>query len=199
MSTPILTKKFSQFTIDSDLNLPDITVGLSSGINSQFIDIWSFLAPGTTAQRPLPSAAIAFRLRFNTSLTAYEFYDSNSATWVQLASNPSEFVWNVVTTTPFQMLADNGYIANSAGLISLILPTLSLVGDEIAVTGQGTGLWRIIQGVNQQIHIGDLSTTVGGSGSITASNQYDSLRLVCINSNLEWTTVGGPQGNLVII
>lgn len=199
MSTPILTKKFSQFTIGGDLTPGDITVGYGGGDNTQFTNPWTFLAPGTTAQRPAPSAAIDFRLRFNTSDNTYEFYDPGLAIWVQISVNPTEFVWNVVTITPFQMLANNGYITNSAGLISLILPTLSLIGDEIAVTGQGTGLWRIIQGVNQVIHFGDVNTTVGGSGSLTASNQYDSIRLVCIIDNLEWTTVGGPQGNLVII
>lgn len=82
---PILTIKFSQFAAGGDLTAGDTTVGLLGGANTSFSNPWTFLAPGTTAQRPVPSAAIDFRLRLNTSLNVYEYYDPNAAVWVELS------------------------------------------------------------------------------------------------------------------
>jgi len=185
-------------TAGGDLAPGEQTPGLLAGGNVLFNNPWTFLAPGTTGDRPPITSAIYFRLRFNTETLAYEYYDPNSSTWISLTTS-SLFTWQAVTTSPFSMMSQNGYITNSSGLISLVLPTASVVGDEIAVSGQGTGGWRIIQGNLQSIHVGNLTSTVGSSGSIGSTNQYDSIHLVCITANLEWTCVGGPQGNLTII
>ena len=80
----VLTKKFSEFNNGNDLENDDTTVGLRGGVNTKFDNPWVFLAPGTTAERPAPSDAIAYRLRFNEDLSAYEFYDNLNAEWVQL-------------------------------------------------------------------------------------------------------------------
>jgi hypothetical protein len=108
------------------------------------------------------------------------------------------FTWNTVTTSQ-TMLSNNGYITNSAGLITLTLPAISSPGDEIAISGQGTGGWLLAQIAGQSVHIGSLPSSTGVLGSIASANQYDSLRLVCITSNLEWTTTGGPQSTGLII
>ena len=79
----VLTKKFSEFNNGNDLENDDTTVGLRGGVNTKFDNPWVFLAPGTTAERPAPSDAIAYRLRFNEDLRAYEFYDNLNAAWVQ--------------------------------------------------------------------------------------------------------------------
>jgi len=133
-----------------------------------------------------------YRLRLNITSQTYEYYDPMSVSWKTL-DTATLFKWNVVTTSPYQMTTMNGYITNSGGLVSLILPLTALVGEELAVTGQGSGGWRIIQGNNQSIHIGSVSSTVGSSGSVSSTNQYDSLKLVCITQDIEWTLVGGPQ------
>lgn len=195
----VATIKFSGFANGGNLANGYTTVGLGGGTNEQFNNPWTFLPSGSTGTRPAITADIYYRLRLNTTLQSYEYYDPVASIWRQIATTTDVFTWNVVTTSPFQMIPDNGYITNSAGLISLVLPVTALVGQEIAITGQGTGMWRIIQGNNQLIHIGDMVSTTGSSGSITATNQYDSLKLVCITDNLEWTTVGGPQGNLTIV
>ncbi len=192
------TIKFSQMTAGGDLSPEEKTPGLLAGSNVLFNNPWTFLAPGTTGDRPAIASSIYYRLRLNTTLRAYEYYDPIAALWITLSTS-NLFTWNTVITSPFQMVSQNGYITNSSGLVSLILPVTSLVGEEIAITGQGSGGWSILQGNLQSIHIGNFITTVGSSGSIVSNNQYDSLRLVCITANLEWTTVGGGQGNLNII
>jgi len=105
----------------------------------------------------------------------------------------TNFTWITVSDTSEQMTANNGYIPNNAGLVTLVLPTTSEVGAEIKIAGQGAGGWVIIQGAAQQIHIGSTASTLGASGSVASSGQYDSLYLVCIVASTIWTTVGGPQ------
>lgn len=84
----INTIKFSEFVSGGDLQNNETTVGLYSGANAQFNNPWTFLAPGTIAQRPAPSSDINYRLRLNTDLQQYEFYDplplNNPAGWTQL-------------------------------------------------------------------------------------------------------------------
>ena len=95
------------------------------------------------------------------------------------------------------MISNQGYVADNAGQVNLSLPVSSRFGDEIAVSGKGAGGWIITMNAGQSIAIGTVSTTSGGS---VASQSYtDSVRLVCIVPNFQWTTTGGPQGNLTIL
>lgn len=81
----ILTKKFSEFVDEGDLKNDNITVGLASGTNAFFNNPWTFLAQGSTGDRPVPSAEIEWRLRLNTTLEVYEYYDPITLTWTQLS------------------------------------------------------------------------------------------------------------------
>lgn len=103
------------------------------------------------------------------------------------------FNWNTITAASQTMSSNNGYLTNSAGLVTLTLPTSSAVGDEIAVSGQGAGGWTIAQGAGQQIQVGPTASTLGVAGTVSSSNQYDSIRLVCMVASTLWTTTGGPQ------
>ncbi len=78
------TIKFSQMTAGGDLANNDQTPGLLSGANVLFNNPWTFLPPGSTADRPAPSAAINYRLRFNTDDQLYEYYDAVLGQWTQL-------------------------------------------------------------------------------------------------------------------
>ena len=80
----IETIKFSEMTDGGDLANNDKTPGLQSGANVLFNNPWTFLPPGTTAERPAPSSAINFRLRFNTTDQLYEYYDAVQGAWTQL-------------------------------------------------------------------------------------------------------------------
>jgi len=80
----IRTKKFSEFNDAGDLEPNEITVGLNAGTNAQFNNPFPLLPPGTTAERPAIVDNIFYRLRFNTTLQSYEYYDPITMTWVQL-------------------------------------------------------------------------------------------------------------------
>ena len=88
----VSTVKFSQFTSGGNLQNNDITVGLSSGVNEQFNNPWTFLPPGTTAQRPSPPSDTAYQLRLNTDLQNYEYYNPVSTAWVQIGGSASGIV-----------------------------------------------------------------------------------------------------------
>ncbi len=111
----------------------------------------------------------------------------------------SSFLWFTITAASQSMAVNNGYIANSAGLVSLLLPATSSVGDEIAVSGLGAGGWSITQNAGQNIQVGSVSSTVGVGGSVSSTNRYDSLRMVCLLANTTWAVSGGIQGIVTIV
>ncbi len=115
------------------------------------------------------------------------------------SNKPYTFTWNTITGTSANMISNNGYFPDNTGLVTLLLPVTSLVGDEIAIAGQGSGGWTITQSASQYIHVGHSQTTAGIGGSLASTNQYDSLRLVCSVANTAWTCIGAPEGNITIV
>lgn len=195
----MLTRKFSEFASGGNIANNADTVGLFGGVNAQFNNPWTFLEPGTTGDRPAPDPSMYYRLRLNTTTQEYEYYNPISMMWLMVAINANNFTWQTVTSSPIQMMPNTGYFANSASLITFILPTASLVGEEVAIVGQGTGLWQIIQGNSQYINVSPITTTVGSSGSLSSTRQFDAIRLICDVANLGWTCESGPQGIITFI
>ena len=116
----------------------------------------------------------------------------NGAGSVTISGTASSIGWNIVTsTTP--MVAENGYITNSASSIALTLPTTAVVGSALAIIGSNTGGWSIAQNASQNIRIGNQITTTGTGGSITSVTQGDSIYLVCTVANTSWISLGAPQ------
>lgn len=118
---------------------------------------------------------------------------SNGAGSITISGTGSGIGWTEVTGTSQSMTADSGWITNNAGLVTLTLPTTAAVGTAISVIGKGAGGWRIAQNTGQNIQVGNVSTTVGASGSVSSSNNYDSLDLICTTANTTWTALGAPQ------
>lgn len=194
------TIKFSEFADGGDLENGEKTAGLHASDNALFNNPWTFLAPGTTAARPIIAASMYYRLRLNTSLQQYEYYDPTLLSWVQLSNTGATFSWQEVTTSPVVMVVNNGYIVNyGAGIGMLSLPALSSVGDEIAVAGKSAFGWTITQGAAQSITLAPVTSTPGVTGSLSSIGQFDVIKLVCITANLAWTADGGGQGTFTIL
>lgn len=102
------------------------------------------------------------------------------------------------TSTPIALVANTGHIANMGSLLTYTLPTICAKGALIYIQGQGAGGWRITQAASQQIQIGSTASTAGVTGTVSSSNRYDSVCLICITANLIFASLGGPQGNLTI-
>jgi hypothetical protein len=143
---------------------------------------------GTTYDGRLFQEIAATPIIIGTNPILFDLFD--------LISNQT-FLWNDVVSSSMAMMPNQGYVSNNAGLVTLSMPTTSNFGDEIAVSGKGLGGWIITLGAGQTIDIGTISTSSGGS--VASQNYTDSVRLVCIVPNFQWTTTGGPQGTLTIV
>lgn len=97
--------------------------------------------------------------------------------------------WTRVAGTTQAMAVDNGYINANAALTTLTLPAAAVVGDVIEVCGEGVGGWTIAQNAGQTIQYGAAATTTGVGGTISSTNRYDTIRLVCRVANTTWSVL----------
>lgn len=118
---------------------------------------------------------------------------SNAPNSITISGTGSGIGWTEVTGTTQAMAADNGYVANNAAPVVFTLPATAAFGTAIDVIGKGAGGWVVEQNAGQNIQIGNISSTVGATGSIESTNQYDSITLICTTADTTWTALGGPQ------
>jgi hypothetical protein len=78
------------------------------------------------------------------------------------------------------------------------IPTTAAIGDCVEIVGKGAGLWKLAQNASEIIHFGNVNSTTGTGGSITATNRYDSIKIVCIVADTEWV-VASSVGNMTIV
>ncbi len=157
---------------------------------------WNFVGPmtngqiliGSTGLDPVPATLIAGT---NVSIT------NNAGSVTISATGLGGFSWSVVSGTSQLMVANNGYIADNVGLVTLTLPATSNVGDEIDIIGKGSGGWLVQCGTGQTIVLG--SSTTSSAGSLASTNAKDSFYMICTATNTEWTIGSGPQGNLTVV
>jgi hypothetical protein len=108
--------------------------------------------------------------------------------------------FTTVTTEITTMIVNYIYFVNySSGLATLTLPATSSVGQVLYIMGGSVDGWIVTQNAGQQIIIGSRQTTIGGSGEISSTNQFDSLQLICTVANTTWQTPCGPQGDITIV
>lgn len=124
---------------------------------------------------------------------------ANGAGTITISGTASGLGWTNVTAASAQMTADSGWVSDRSSLVTLTLPVTAALGTAIAVAGNGSGGWSIAQNAGQNIQIGSASSTAGTGGSISSTNQFDSIYLVCIVANTTWSALGGVQGNLTIV
>lgn len=137
----------------------------------------------------------AFAATFNiTAPTNVTFPQSGT-----LATTSSVITWSEVTGTSQSMAVNNGYILSNALLVTVTLPLISPLGSILNIVGKGAGGWLVAQNAGQSINLGSSTTTVGVAGSLSSTNQFDSIELVCTVANTVWTQVNAPQGNITVV
>ena len=112
---------------------------------------------------------------------------SASGSTVTVTGGASALAWTEVTGTSQAMAVNNGYILNNSGLVTATLPATAAVGQIVAVVGKGAGGWRIAQNAGDQIRLGSSASTIGVTGHIDSTNQWDCIELICTIANDEWT------------
>ncbi len=118
---------------------------------------------------------------------------TNGAGTITVAGTGGGLGWTEVTGTTQAMAVDSGYIASNGSQVVLTLPSTAALGTIVSVVGKGAGGWSIHQNASQNIQVGSSSTTAGVGGTLTSTNRFDSIQLVCTTANLTWTALGGPQ------
>lgn len=116
---------------------------------------------------------------------------------ISISGTASSIGWNVVTTNQ-NMVAENGYIANSASGLTFTLPTTASVGTALSVINFNTGGWTIAQNASQNIRLGSSVTTTGTGGSLGSTAQGDAVYLICAVANTSWIAQN-VQGNITIV
>ena len=118
----------------------------------------------------------------------------NAAGAITISAIGSGFTWTTVTSPTQALATENGYVANDSVLITFTLPSVAAVGSTIKILGLGSGLYTIAQNANQYINFVSGTTTVGTGGSLTATEKFDSITLVCSVVNNGWN-VDSCTGN----
>lgn len=103
--------------------------------------------------------------------------------------------FSTITGTSGTLTAFCTFVANNASLVTLTLPLVARVGTIIRVLGFGAGGWAIAQNSGQSIAIGSSTSSVGTGGSVSSSNRYDSVRLICVSANTKWVALGKPMSS----
>lgn len=146
-------------------------------------------------------AAATGKFYINTTATAGNvlwFKESGlgSTGWGLISPAQQNTPWvelNVSST----LQVNRGYRLTNSSPINLSLPTVAATGDTIYIFGEASGLWKIVQNINQYVIFGNQSSTPGTNGSIEGGDTGDYLELVCIESSFKWLA-RSAQGNFSI-
>ena len=94
--------------------------------------------------------------------------------------------------------ADNGYVPTNVGITTFTLPAAAALGTVIEIIGESAAGWSIAQNAGQNVQHGNVSTTPGVGGSLSSTNRYDTVRLICRVANTTWA-VTSSTGVLNVI
>jgi len=165
------------------INTVSISSAVQIGINSSGTLALTSAGPGgvyiNASAGPLtfvslPNAATANQL-FYDPITGVVTYGA--------AGGGGGFTWTSINGGPQTLVASNGYVSDNAALQTFTLPAVAALGDEYEIVGKGAGGWTIAQGAGQSIQVGNTASTVGAGGSVSSSNQFDVIKLVCTTAN----------------
>ena len=113
-------------------------------------------------------------------------------------SSTGNVAWIDVTAATQTRAVNVGYTANRATLITFTLPSTAAYGSTLKVLGKGSGGWKIAQNAGQTIVMGSASTTAGVTGSISSSNQYDAIELICTVADTTFTRFN-KEGHIEVV
>jgi len=147
----------------------------------------------------LIGSAVAPNIRISTLTAGAGIAITNGPGSVVITSTTGGFAWNVITslTNPNSLVKQNGYIPKGGIQVILALPLTATIGDNFQIAGYGN-LWTLRQNAGQSISFGNLTTTIGVGGSITATHIRDTIEIVCVTTNTEFQVVDSV-GNLTIV
>lgn len=120
----------------------------------------------------------------------------NSTTITEVNIVETNFVANASTSIAIPAAPKQAIITTAGTLTTITLPTSFSVGNHFCVQGQGSGLWKINAGTGRTIQF--LGSATSSGGSISASGQYDVVRLIGVVANSTWSVVFASTSGFVI-
>ena len=118
---------------------------------------------------------------------------------IAISGSGTGLTWVDQTSSTVTMAVNTAYISDdTSNLVTLTLPSTAALGAVFGVVGKGTGLWTIAQQGSQLIHFGNVVTTTGTGGSLSSTNAFDAVWLVCTVANTTFT-VYGAIGNITYV
>ncbi len=123
---------------------------------------------------------------------------TNGAGSITISSTGGGFTTVDQTSAAVTMVASTQYVADNAGLVTLTLPAVAAIGDTFRIIGKGAGGWSMAQAAGQTSHVGNQATTAGVGGSVSSTNQWDVITIICVTANTTFS-VQANQGNLTIV
>lgn len=108
----------------------------------------------------------------------------------------SQFInWNDVSGTSQAAAVNNSYVISNSSQTTVTLPATAAEGSVIGVQGKGAAGWILTANTGQTIKLGSSTTT--SAGSLTSTNQWDAIQVVCVTANTTWATISAV-GNLTV-
>lgn len=95
--------------------------------------------------------------------------------------------WNDVPGTTQTAAADNGYIISNSALTTLTIPATVPEGTVFGIAGKGAAGWILRMNAGQVCNLGRIATSSGGT--LVSTNQWDTLQILCVTANTEFTVI----------
>ncbi len=99
-----------------------------------------------------------------------------------------------ITGTTQDAVAQTNYIPTNVALTSITLPAMAVVGDVVAITGEGAGGWSLLPNLGQTIQMAASTATV----SIASAEQYDTIQVMCVVEDTTWVVQYSTSTGLVV-
>lgn len=123
---------------------------------------------------------------------------SGAGSTVTINGTAGGLAWVEATGATQAMAVDTGYTTNNGAQLDYTLPATAAVGAICAIAGNSASGWTLSQNAGQTVHFLSSDTTTGAGGSITWTNRYDCVELVCVTANTDFV-VRNVVGNLTLV
>ncbi len=109
---------------------------------------------------------------------------THSPEGTEITSTDAGENWSGIAGTTQAAVAGAGYVVQNAAQTTITLPATAALGDMVTVQGLGAAGWVLTANTGQTIHVGSAATSSGGT--VTSSNQWDAIQVVCVVANTTW-------------